>query len=167
MIKSTGIPVFVALLLVSCQTMAPRPTPTVGPAPSPVQPTLSEPYRPQRPSMFVPGVTPRQIVGIVFETGKSVDDVRPYRVRADRGDRVEWYSVSGKLRIEWQKPNPSNLQPLPDVDPRENCSKDQRVCWVDIPRDQPNGDYPYHASVETDQGWVTLNQPEVEIPKSY
>jgi hypothetical protein len=159
MIKSTGIRVLAALLLVSCQTtIAPQRTPTLSP-PAHI-PSMPEPYRP---STFVPGVTPRQIVGIVVETRESVNDVRPYRVRADRGDRVEWYSVSGRLQIEWRDPSPRTNPPLPRV----NCNSDQRVCWVDIPRDQPNGDYPYHAHVETVQGRVTFNQPEVEIPKSY
>src|SRR5687768_3799604 len=45
-------------------------------------------------------------VGIVIVSQSSEDNVRPYRASANRGDRLEWYSVDGDLRIEWRQTIP-------------------------------------------------------------
>lgn len=99
---------------------------------------------------LAPGTTAAPTTGTVgigvmlHTTGPRLGpELRPEVAVLATGQRAEWFSVDGELRIE----------PLSTI-PSAECQKRRKghLCWIQIPKGHAAGRYRYRALVRIDDG---------------
>lgn len=84
-------------------------------------------------------------IGVMLHTTgpRLGPEIRPEVAVLSPGQRAEWFSVDGELRIEPQGPTPA-----------AECQKRRKghTCWMQIPKGHTAGRYRYRALIRIDDG---------------